>query len=92
MMLLCGKNPFECKKQNFTVAFLGLIWPTEAMPIGLRIFSKCLPFTLAIESFRNVIKKGWALWDLQVLNGVGVLLGWTLMLGIVSLWLIKLKR
>ncbi|CAG9760962.1 unnamed protein product [Ceutorhynchus assimilis] len=70
----------------------GLIWPLEAMPIGLRIFAKCLPFTLAIESLRNVIKKGWPLWDFQVFQGFGVLLLWILGLGIISVWAMKLKR
>ncbi|XP_050310195.1 ABC transporter G family member 23-like isoform X2 [Anthonomus grandis grandis] len=70
----------------------GLIWPTEAMPLGLRIFAKCLPFTLAIESLRNVIKKGWPVWDPQVLHGMGVLVIWIFMLGLISVWLMKLKR
>ncbi|XP_066145077.1 ABC transporter G family member 23-like [Euwallacea fornicatus] len=70
----------------------GLVWPTEAMPITLRIFAKCLPFTLAIESLRNVLKKGWPLGDFYVMHGIGVLLGWILLLGMISVWLIKLKR
>ncbi|KAL1498317.1 hypothetical protein ABEB36_009133 [Hypothenemus hampei] len=70
----------------------GLIWPLEAMPIGLRIFSKCLPFTLAIVSLRNVMKKGWPIWDLQVCHGIGSLIGWIFIIGICSVWLIKLKR
>ncbi|XP_076266304.1 ABC transporter G family member 23-like isoform X2 [Rhynchophorus ferrugineus] len=70
----------------------GLIWPTEAMPIGLRIFAKCLPFTLIIESMRNVIKKGWALWDVQILQGVGICMFWIVFFGIISIWMIKLKR
>lgn len=70
----------------------GLIWPTEAMPTGLRIFAKCLPFTLSIESMRNVIKKGWSISHLYVLHGIGVCGFWILFLGVISVWLIKLKR
>lgn len=70
----------------------GLIWPTQAMPIGLRIFAKCLPFTLIIESMRNVIKKGWPLWDVQVLQGIGVCTFWIIFFGVISIWMVKLKR
>lgn len=62
------------------------------MPKGLRIFAKCLPFTLAIESMRNVMKKGWSLFQLEVLHGIGVLFAWIALLLILSAWMIKLKR
>ncbi|KAG5872759.1 hypothetical protein JTB14_030154 [Gonioctena quinquepunctata] len=70
----------------------GLMWPTEGMPVGLRIFARCLPFTLAIESLRNVTKKGWPITRFEVYDGIGVGLLWTLFFGILSVFLIKKKR
>ncbi|CAG9862958.1 unnamed protein product [Phyllotreta striolata] len=70
----------------------GLMWPTEGMPPFLRYFAKCLPFTLSIESLRNVTKKGWSIDHLQVANGIGVGLIWTIFFGTLSVYLIKKKR
>lgn len=70
----------------------GLMWPTEGMPFALRVFSKCLPFTICIESFRNVAIKGWGLDNIRVIEGVAVPLAWTIFFGILSVYLIKAKR
>lgn len=70
----------------------GLVWPVEGMPIGLRFIARCLPFTIAIESLRNVIKKGWTLSHLEVLNGIGVEVVWIVFFGIISVLQIKAKR
>ncbi|CAH1102725.1 unnamed protein product [Psylliodes chrysocephalus] len=70
----------------------GLMWPTEGMPPFLRYFAKCLPFTMCIESLRNVSKKGWTIDNFQVFNGIGVGLLWTIFFGTLSVFLIKKKR
>ncbi|CAG9829056.1 unnamed protein product [Diabrotica balteata] len=70
----------------------GLMWPTEGMPPALRIFSRCLPFTMAIESLRNVSKRGWSLDNFQVYSGMGVGFMWTVFFGVLSVYLIKKKR
>ncbi|XP_056637728.1 uncharacterized protein LOC130445863 [Diorhabda sublineata] len=70
----------------------GLMWPTEGMPPSLRIFSRCLPFTMSIESLRNVSKRGWSIDNFQVINGMGVGLLWTIFFGILSVYLIKKSR
>ncbi|KAL1498316.1 hypothetical protein ABEB36_009132 [Hypothenemus hampei] len=70
----------------------GIIWPIEAMPVFLRWFSLFLPCTLGIMSFRNVMTKGWNLWNFQVYNGIGLFMIWTIFFGIASIWLIKIKR
>lgn len=70
----------------------GLVWPLEGMPIGLRVIARCLPFTIAIESLRNVIKKGWPLSHLEVLNGIGVEIIWIVLFGAISVLQIKAKR
>ncbi|KAI7815043.1 ABC subfamily G member 21 [Rhyzopertha dominica] len=70
----------------------GLVWPLEGMPVGLRFIAKCLPFTLAIESLRNVISKGWSITHADVISGIGVELVWIVGFGIISAFLIKAKR
>lgn len=70
----------------------GMMWPTEGMPVALRIFARCLPFTICIESFRNVAVKGWGLNHLRVLDGFAITLGWILFFAILSVYLIKTKR
>ncbi|KAI2474061.1 ABC transporter G family member 23-like [Diabrotica virgifera virgifera] len=70
----------------------GLMWPTEGMPPALRIFSRCLPFTMAIESLRNVSKRGWSIDNFQVYSGMGVGFMWTVFFGVLSVYLIKKKR
>lgn len=70
----------------------GLVWPIEGMPIGLQWISKCLPFTIAITSFRNVMSKGMTLKNLEVMNGVGVALIWIIGFGIISIYSLKNKQ
>ncbi|KAJ8945137.1 hypothetical protein NQ318_001602 [Aromia moschata] len=70
----------------------GLMWPNEGMPVALRIFAKCLPFTKSIESLRNVSKRGWSIDNLHVLDGIGICFFWTIFFGVVSVYLIKWKR
>ncbi|VEN54162.1 unnamed protein product [Callosobruchus maculatus] len=70
----------------------GLMWPTEAMPVVLRFIARSLPFTISIESLRNVSKKGWPISNPGVYNGMCVCLFWTFLFGLVSVYLIKMKR
>lgn len=70
----------------------GIMWPTEGMPVVLRFFARCLPFTICIESFRNVAIKGWGLSNLRVLDGVGITVAWTVFFAVLSVYLIKAKR
>jgi len=41
----------------------GILWPVEALPIGLYEFSQLLPTTWAAESFRSIMMRGWGLSD-----------------------------
>ncbi|XP_019756664.2 ABC transporter G family member 23 [Dendroctonus ponderosae] len=70
----------------------GIIWPIEAMPTILRWLSLASPCTMPILSLRNVMMKGWNLWNIQVINGIGVLLAWIVLFGIASVWCIKIRR
>jgi ABC-type multidrug transport system permease subunit len=70
----------------------GLLWPIQGMPVFLQWVSRCLPFTIALDSFRNVMKKGWLLNDFEVWNGVGIEIIWIIILGTVNTILIQSKR
>ncbi|RWS06338.1 ABC transporter G family member 23-like protein [Dinothrombium tinctorium] len=39
----------------------GILWPIEAMPMYLRIFSYVNPQTYAIKSFRSISTRGWGI-------------------------------
>jgi ABC-type multidrug transport system permease subunit len=62
------------------------------MPVFLQWVSRCLPVTIALDSFRNVMKKGWLLNDFEVWNGVGIEIIWIIILGTVNTILIQSKR
>ncbi|XP_066260922.1 ABC transporter G family member 23-like [Euwallacea similis] len=70
----------------------GVVWPIEAMPLVLRWCALISPCTMAILSFRNLIAKGWGLWDVPVVSGVAVVSAWILLFAFASVWLIKIKR
>ncbi|XP_076266668.1 ABC transporter G family member 23-like [Rhynchophorus ferrugineus] len=70
----------------------GVIWPIEGMPPVLRIIAVILPCTKSIQSFRNVMKKGWSLWNTDVLDGIGVNLLWIFVFAIMSIWFIKRNK
>src|SRR2546425_10679911 len=59
-----------CREENsafiFTIGSLlpnlllcGSIWPTEAMPVVVKLLSNFLPQTLPIESMRYILSRGW---------------------------------
>ena len=59
-----------------TVMIGGIFWPLESMPTVLRYISQCLPSTLAIESLRCILLRGWGFEHNQVLIGYGITIGW----------------
>ena len=61
-----------------TVIVGGIMWPTESMPSGLRYVSKVLPSTLAIDSLRSIMLRGWGVDHFQVLIGFIITLLWLL--------------
>ncbi|XP_066145247.1 ABC transporter G family member 23-like isoform X2 [Euwallacea fornicatus] len=70
----------------------GVVWPIEAMPIVLRWCSLISPCTMAILSFRNLMAKGWSLWDASVISGFAVVSVWIMLFAFASVWIIKIKR
>lgn len=59
------------------------------MPKFLQFISRCLPFTISIESLRNVIKKGWTISEFQVWIGLLIPAIWTVSFIALSLYTIK---
>ncbi|KAG5863187.1 hypothetical protein JTB14_030928, partial [Gonioctena quinquepunctata] len=70
----------------------GSIWPIQGMPEILAFIARCLPFTIATESLRNVSIKGWSLTNANVINGIAMSLSWTLFFGGLSVYLMRKRR
>ncbi|CAG2164461.1 unnamed protein product, partial [Oppiella nova] len=68
-----------------TVMMGGIFWPLESMPTGIRYVSQLLPSTLAIESLRNILLRGWGLSHSHVLIGFIMTILWLLFFGINAL-------
>ncbi|KAK9873202.1 hypothetical protein WA026_021435 [Henosepilachna vigintioctopunctata] len=71
------------------ILLCGVLWPLEGQPEFLRIFSKCLPFTIPTQAFRNVFMKGWGIDHMEVINGVGIALVWFILLLSLSVYRLK---
>merc|ERR1712079_538152 len=67
----------------------GTLWPLEGMPSYLRYFSYMLPQTLACNSMRCLMEKGWGIGHFQVYIGFVTTLTWTLVLMAIGTVLIK---
>lgn len=76
-----------CEEENTAVMMLvgtfytnlmlaGIIWPLAAMPRWLRWFSYIQPQTLATETLRNVLSRGWGIGEAGVYLGFLMTLGW----------------
>ncbi|KAI2474063.1 ATP binding cassette (ABC) protein subfamily G member, 20-like [Diabrotica virgifera virgifera] len=70
----------------------GWMWPVEGMVYGLRILARIFPLTIAIESLRNVLKKGWTIQYLGVIDGFLIGGAWTIFFGAVSVYILSIKR
>lgn len=74
------------------ILLCGMIWPLEGQPIILRTISMFLPFTLPIISLRDVIQKGYAIYQWEVLSGILITLAWILCLSVISVYSIRRKQ
>jgi len=77
---------------NFLLA--GMLWPTEGMPIAVQYISYLLPCTLACESIRSIISRGWGLFHINVWPGFATSLGWLCLYWVITIYIHKilLKR
>lgn len=69
----------------------GLIWPIEAMPMGLRWFALSMPVSMPGISLRKVMQKGISIDKPEIFTGFFVIIGWILGLLMFSLFLLKKK-
>ncbi|KAF5284915.1 hypothetical protein FQA39_LY16870 [Lamprigera yunnana] len=51
------------------VLLSGIVWPIEAMHKILKLFSSVFPLTVATESLRSILQRGWGLSDSHVYIG-----------------------
>ena len=76
-----------CEEENTAVMMLvgtfytnlmlaGIIWPLAAMPRWLHWFSYIQPQTLATETLRNVLSRGWGMSESGVYLGFCMTLAW----------------
>ena len=56
----------------------GTVWPVQAMPKFMKIFSYFLPQTIPIESMRYILSRGWDPSYPEVANGFLVTIAWTI--------------
>ena len=68
----------------------GTLWPVEAMPLGLKQVAYCLPQTLAVQSMRGLIARGWGISHYWVYVGFGVTGAWTVAMLFLGTLLMKL--
>ena len=68
------------------------VWPTQAMPEAVRWFSYFLPQTIAVESMRYIMTRGWDAAHTQVLAGFGVTFGWTVFFLVAAVLIFKYKK
>jgi ABC-type multidrug transport system permease subunit len=54
----------------------GILWPMEGMNVVLRYFCYLMPQTLAIESLRNIMGRGWGIERPEVFGGILISFGW----------------
>jgi hypothetical protein len=59
--------------------------------IFFTVYSKYLPLSMASESFRAILEKGWTISDYQVLRGFIATYAWTLVFSIIFLVMFSRK-
>ncbi|KAH7985052.1 hypothetical protein HPB52_025311 [Rhipicephalus sanguineus] len=64
---------------NYPIMMIsGILWPLEGIPKFIRYFSYAMPLTLPADALRSVMSKGWGLTHPNVLSGLLVNTGWTI--------------
>jgi ABC-type multidrug transport system permease subunit len=54
----------------------GILWPMEGMNVYLRYICYLMPQTLAIESLKNIMARGWGIERPEVFGGILISFGW----------------
>lgn len=76
-VLFVARHFKRCPSDHSTPHFAGIIWPVEAIPIGLRYISYALPTTWAAQTMRSIMSRGWGLDKPDVWHGFLIVLAWT---------------
>lgn len=74
------------------ITLSGVIWPIEGMPMGLRLFAQCLPFTLSSVALRNIIFKGYEFTEKSIVGAFIVTIMWLLIFLFLSKLALRLKK
>lgn len=106
--ILCVEKPgllvsAICKEENTAVMMVvgtfytnlilaGIIWPVEAMPHWLRPVSYAQPQTLATDTLRHILSRGWGIGEPAVLLGFVVTLGWLMVFLVAAGLIFKYSR
>jgi huntingtin len=69
----------------FIFIISGVLWPVEGIGLWLRWFSYSLPCTIPNDTLRSILSRGIGFTDLQYWKGIGVSLGWAVVLFFVSI-------
>jgi len=70
----------------------GIVWPLEGQPIWLRMITKWLPMTKAIEAMRGILLKGWGIEHLIIQQAFLVTFIWTMFFLILTLFIFNYRR
>ncbi|KAG8234558.1 hypothetical protein J437_LFUL014014 [Ladona fulva] len=70
----------------------GILWPLEGLPWYIYYLSRYLPLTLATESLRDIMEKGWGLSWPSVYAGYLATITWTIFYFACSYALLRFKK
>ena len=69
-----------------TIMISGIFWPVQSISVWLHWISLCLPQTLAMDSIRSILARGWDITHFDVLLGVASTSGWTVVYLLITLF------
>nr|CAI5849590.1 unnamed protein product [Callosobruchus analis] len=88
------RNAIQLALGSFYPAILlsGVMWPIEAMPVGLRYVSLLLPIAAATRSLRSVMLRGWGIAWPHVYWGYVATCIWIVIFLLISLVVVKFRK
>lgn len=73
------------------ILLAGMVWPLEGMDKILQSISYLLPCTLACESMRSIISRGWTFTHRSVWPGFATTLAWILVYWVLSILVHRIR-
>ncbi|KAF5286473.1 hypothetical protein FQR65_LT12556 [Abscondita terminalis] len=74
------------------VLLSGIVWPIESMHKILKVFSSAFPLTVATESLRSILQRGWSLYDSHVYLGFAYLVVLSVVFLACSVIFLKIRK